>query len=27
VYAIKISVNDPEGKLKPGMYCDVVFLP
>ena len=25
VYAIKLSVNDPEGKLKPGMPTDVVF--
>jgi len=25
VYAIKLSVSDPEGKLKPGMPADVVF--
>jgi HlyD family secretion protein len=25
VYAIKLSVDDPEGKLKPGMPADVVF--
>ena len=25
VYAIKLLVNDPEGKLKPGMPADVVF--
>lgn len=26
VYAIKLSVDDPEGKLKPGMPADVVFM-
>ena len=26
VYAIKLKVNDPEGKLKPGMPADVVFV-
>jgi multidrug resistance efflux pump len=25
VYAIKLNVNDPQGKLKPGMPADVVF--
>jgi HlyD family secretion protein len=25
MYAIKLKVNDPEGKLKPGMPADVVF--
>jgi multidrug resistance efflux pump len=25
VYAIKLSVEDPQGKLKPGMPADVVF--
>lgn len=25
MYAIKLQVNDPEGKLKPGMPADVVF--
>jgi len=25
VYAIKLKVNDPQGKLKPGMPADVVF--
>ncbi len=25
VYAVELSVNDPEGKLKPGMPTDVVF--
>lgn len=25
VYAIKLRVNDPEGKLKPGMPADVIF--
>jgi len=25
VYAIKLKVNDPEGKLKPGMPADVLF--
>jgi HlyD family secretion protein len=27
VYAIKLSVTDPQGKLKPGMPADVVFIP
>ena len=26
VYAIKLKVIDPEGKLKPGMPADVVFI-
>jgi multidrug resistance efflux pump len=26
VYAVKLSVNDTEGKLKPGMPADVVFV-
>ncbi|MBC8496231.1 MAG: efflux RND transporter periplasmic adaptor subunit, partial [Chloroflexi bacterium] len=25
VYAVELSVNDPDGKLKPGMPSDVVF--
>jgi len=25
VYAVKLSVNDPGGKLKPGMPADVRF--
>jgi HlyD family secretion protein len=25
VYAIKLTVTDPEGKLKPGMPADVTF--
>jgi HlyD family secretion protein len=25
VYAIKLNVSDPQGKLKPGMPADVVF--
>ena len=25
VYAIKLKVNDPQGRLKPGMPADVVF--
>jgi hypothetical protein len=25
VYAIELRVDDPEGKLKPGMPADVVF--
>jgi flagella basal body P-ring formation protein FlgA len=25
VYAIKLTVNDPQGKLKPGMPADVIF--
>ncbi len=25
VYAIKLSVTDPQGKLKPGMPADVIF--
>jgi hypothetical protein len=25
VYAITLRVNDPEGKLKPGMPADVIF--
>ena len=25
VYAVELSVSDPEGKLKPGMPTDVVF--
>jgi len=25
VYAVKLNVNDPNGKLKPGMPADVVF--
>ncbi len=27
VYAIKLQVTDPQGKLKPGMPADVTFLP
>ncbi len=27
VYAVKLSVPNPDGKLKPGMPADVVFLP
>jgi len=27
VYAIKLTVNDPQGKLKPGMPADVTFAP
>jgi RND family efflux transporter MFP subunit len=26
VYAVKLSVDDPQGKLKPGMPADVVFV-
>jgi multidrug resistance efflux pump len=26
VYAIKLKVNDPQGKLKPGMPVDVIFV-
>jgi hypothetical protein len=26
VYAVKLKVNDPEGKLKLGMPADVVFV-
>jgi len=25
MFAIKLNVQDPEGKLKPGMPADVVF--
>ena len=25
VYAIKLTVTDPQGKLKPGMPADVTF--
>jgi len=25
VYAIKLTVNDPQGQLKPGMPADVIF--
>lgn len=27
VYAIKLEVTDPEGRLKPGMPADVIFVP
>jgi HlyD family secretion protein len=26
VFAIKLTVADPEGRLKPGMPADVIFL-
>ncbi len=27
VYAVKLQVNDPQGRLKPGMPADVIFVP